>query len=450
MLVIFNKINLNERTCTNCWAFSRRNFELGGGCACTAPEIARVVPAGAPAALPPCQPLLTSRQDDVGEAGGRERDGVLVLPISGAPDGGARICRQCCRDRRGCTARRAALEQHHGSRPRQRARHDPAAPRRRRAGRHRRLDPATGEYTWSVPLPKHLYQPDYDSGFAVGNPGGGSLSGGAQNAIVWSKVPPAEGVFGTPTVVAVDAFEASSGKALWTKDYVLVGDLPQFSVAGGVILAGGQAEESVHAVALSVDDGHVLFNMTVGPKNSRSGDWFAGAVALVAGESGAAELALVAIESGNDDVPAPLVAIAMDGTPRWSAANASAKYLLASGGVAVVSVDARAVFGSESKIVAVRGYSLASGDLLWQRTAKAQQDQLLGHAAKGLRRRLQPAVRARGDNDLRSHQCNDRLDRAQPDGSAAPPRAGGRHRVLGEARGRPRRGRAARVRLRWR
>ena len=240
-----------------------------------------------------------------------------------------------------------------------------------------RLSPATGELVWSKSIQGRDDDPP-SSRFALSPLGGGGGGGSAENVIVWGASPSSCSA-GFSSCVDIQALDPDGGKLLWEKDGVPVGNLPVFSVAAGVILVGGERAYApntandaggAQAIALSVASGALLFNVTV-EQSTRSADWFVGATALVAGPSGAAELALVATVSGDNHAPAALFAVNVaDGTPKWKATNVTAHYLYPTADVLVVTVDTRSIFGYNSQISMVRGYSLATGAELWQRTMK--------------------------------------------------------------------------------
>ena len=65
-----------------------------------------------------------------------------------------------------------------------------------------------------------------------------------------------------------------------------------------------------------------------------------------------------------------VVAISLaDSSTRWTALNVTATKLYVADDVLVAAVDTQPLFGHNSNVQMVRGFSLADGQLLWQRTA---------------------------------------------------------------------------------
>ena len=88
--------------------------------------------------------------------------------------------------------------------------------------------------------------------------------------------------------------------------------------------------------------------------------------------SPAGELALIATGASQaNSAPGFVSALRLaDGGTSWIAQNVTAAKLYAAQGVLVAAVDTRPFFGDDSTLAMRRGYSLADGKLLWQRTAK--------------------------------------------------------------------------------
>eukprot|EP01052_Picozoa_sp_SAG31_P027771 SAG31_NODE_2627_length_5351_cov_3.055979_2_plen_479_part_00 len=172
-------------------------------------------------------------------------------------------------------------------------------------------------------------------------------------------------------------------------------------------------------VALSLADGAVLLNQTAAKDNTTYGvcsgygekaacrlhgcgwnadlgqcdriDWFPRAAALFDGglaaaaaaaaagsgsmAGGSGEVALIGTDDSELGVAAGMI-VAMDLTDhhtRWIANNVSAArlYVAVEASVLVVAVDTRPYFGRKSNVLMLRGFALADGRLLWQRTAAA-------------------------------------------------------------------------------
>ena len=249
-----------------------------------------------------------------------------------------------------------------------------------------RLHPPTGELAWSVA------QPDGEWSLA--------LAGGESAPIVvaWTS--------GYSSSTAVRALDTASGKLLWEHDHLSCSDMPVFAVSGSAFLGAGtddnalSSERGVRAIALSLADGSVLLNETVAKDTTTSSgcniygdkqtcrshgcawggipgltecqriDWYADSVAL-ANESSAGELALIGTEDGDDAAEGLIVALSLaDGSTRWTTRNVTATKLHVVQDVVVATVDTRPLYGQDTKLAMLRGFSLADGQLLWQRTTK--------------------------------------------------------------------------------
>ena len=318
-------------------------------CALTAEHVA-----AAPPALPPSGALLWS---NVSEAGmGQDFESALLLPCGDVllpiPD---------C-DAAPCTV-------HLG-----------------------RLRPSTGEHVWRFPQP-----PDA---------GAWSLAlAGADVAVVSTSQRSS-----SPT--AVRAYNATSGQLLWEKHRLSLGDSSDkpFAVSTSAFLGAGAISEppphagvelGVRAIALSVKDGSVLLNATVANDNTTSSacarhgdkqtcqrhgcawnptldqcqgiDWYPRSAALV--DHGSHwDGALIGTEVSEIDSGAGFI-VALDfadGRTRWIARNVTAAhmYVVETVDVVVASVDTASFLGQESHLAMLRGYSLDTGKMLWERTTQ--------------------------------------------------------------------------------
>jgi hypothetical protein len=91
----------------------------------------------------------------------------------------------------------------------------------------------------------------------------------------------------------------------------------------------------------------------------------------VDGSSQATTLALLATVDGDDSAPGSICALnTSDGTTLWKADNITATRTHAVGDVVVVAADTRPIYGQDTKISLLRGFSLSNGSLLWQRSSR--------------------------------------------------------------------------------
>lgn len=269
-----------------------------------------------------------------------------------------------------------------------------------------RLHAATGEIVWSLAL-KGTGLDSVTLGADI------SLSVLADDdpvLVAWASVGGSTSFGGSTTVIGVDVETGSLG---WTF-HLPFDEMGKFSFSGGIFLGFGSPagnfpamKEGLRATAYTIehDSATLLLNVS-GIGSSASGqrcsshqsrssclaqdgcgwdslgggcgaaDWYPGMASLVQsspvdGSSQATTLALLATVDGDDSAPGSIYALnTSDGTTLWKADNITATRTHAVGDVVVVAADTRPIYGQDTKISLLRGFSLSNGSLLWQRSSR--------------------------------------------------------------------------------
>jgi hypothetical protein len=283
-----------------------------------------------------------------------------------------------------------------------------------------RLHPASGALAWSLPL-SQAGLPGTVSSLCVTT----AYTGGAAEA---APSPPLLVVWGSDTestsVVVVDVV---TGKLLW-KFGLPFDEMSRCSCAAGVFLGLGRAyyntrgqasppgpyntgtsrQVQVMAYAINVAEApRLLLNTSIGgppgahcsgcrsrgsclaragcswddimQSCSAGGDWYAGTASLVTNPADGTQVALVGTVDGSDSAVGSLWALSTaDGSRIFAAHNITATQLRTVADVVVVSADTRPLYGQETKLLMLRGYSLTNGSMLWQRSVD-------GRAEDGIR-----------------------------------------------------------------
>ena len=261
------------------------------------------------------------------------------------------------------------------------------------SGALERLHPATGHTSWrSSPLHGDcsLFMPPPRPRTAVDVPAG-TVAVDFGVAFCVDRVDDGSGSHAM-------TFDLGTGHTLWDSGPLGdkgCGDMVNTALAATWFGCAGNTRDGAQALGFSVPDGKLLFNVSLAKGSadcdgyrtkaacvkagcgwdSLGGDcdrsiWFTGSAAAATTASGT-ELALFGTVEGQLAAPGSLVAVGVaDGSIAWRADGVTASSVFAAGGVVLASVDTRPMYGGDSKIAMVRGYHLANGTLIWQRSTK--------------------------------------------------------------------------------
>lgn len=239
-----------------------------------------------------------------------------------------------------------------------------------------RMRAATGEIVWSVALKDAGLDKGFNS--AVSLAIGASFGDPSTPVLVaWAS--------GLESTIA-SGVDVKSGSLQWSLSLPF-DEMGDYSFAGGVFLSFGRLRDRTGTAAIAYaingkdDNGAtLLFNVSIGGQ----GDWYSSVAILAPSPSaGTTPIAVLGTVEGNDNAPGSMYAVnTSDGTMLWAADNITATHAHVVRDVVVISADTRSVYGQDTKISLLRGYSLSNGSMLWQRSARGNE----GIAGAGLAR----------------------------------------------------------------